>query len=585
MSLPLPTLLSKRGLDAVEPDDPETLGLSPKRFKYQHGSAASPISLDDSEPPCPDLSKERLLATELSQTKPTPPSPKELAQQQKELDKQRKELERMKKQQLRESAKLEKERERMAKQAQKEAEKKAREEQKERERQEKLKAKEEAKLQREREKEEAKLAKQAKLQQEREEKQRQKEEQKRQKEEEKQEKARAKEEAERLQAKEEAEKKKQRRMSLLSQIGLVPRQQSQDLLSVIQTPRRTIQVIPQATGSLVLAPNLPPREVSSQEIDEQLQRPWTMEEIQAEFQRRYRRECFPVPQRKPLALRKEHPHLSGLKAMYFGTRPPTYSTFSKTSRIIRPRQPFLKDETMLDYEMDSEDEWEEGEGEDLANASDEEDMEIKDDEEYDEFLVPDGYLSDEEGLGDSSLTHNHRRTATTKPECCFFLSSSADHNSIASTLNSYPVLPLCGQTFPIAIESLKSSKSKSDRRVQAFNDAALPDLVQALHNSRDGVVKIVTCLKTKYPEISKRQIERKIKEISKKENGVWNILDSSLVEKYCPSQENISPPNTTKEVEVRVLQPKRKKSVPIARTTNSTPSVVQENASAMDVSA
>ena len=55
---------------------------------------------------------------------------------------------------------------------------------------------------------------------------------------------------------------------------------------------------------------------------------------------------------------------------------------------------------MLDYEVDSDDEWEEGveAGESLSGSDDEE---SEDDYEIDnDFFVPHGYLSDEEGEKD-----------------------------------------------------------------------------------------------------------------------------------------------------------------------------------------
>jgi chromatin assembly factor 1 subunit A len=41
------------------------------------------------------------------------------------------------------------------------------------------------------------------------------------------------------------------------------------------------------------------------------------------------------------------------------------SYFEKKSFHITPRNPFKKDETVIDYEMDSEEEWNEQNGEDL----------------------------------------------------------------------------------------------------------------------------------------------------------------------------------------------------------------------------
>lgn len=86
--------------------------------------------------------------------------------------------------------------------------------------------------------------------------------------------------------------------------------------------------------------------------------------------------------------------------------------FEKKSFILNPRNPLKKDETIIDYEMDSEEEWNEQNGEDVAaeNKMDEdEDDEVekllREEEEGEEaagFIVPDDYLSASEfGLSQS----------------------------------------------------------------------------------------------------------------------------------------------------------------------------------------
>jgi chromatin assembly factor 1 subunit A len=74
-------------------------------------------------------------------------------------------------------------------------------------------------------------------------------------------------------------------------------------------------------------------------------------------------------------------------------RPPYHGTWSKTSSIVKGNNPFGKDPAYLDYDYDSEAEWEEGDeeaGEDLENDMGDEEEE-KDDEEGD--LNEDGWLA------------------------------------------------------------------------------------------------------------------------------------------------------------------------------------------------
>ncbi|KAG1669093.1 Chromatin assembly factor 1 subunit A-B [Nymphon striatum] len=77
-------------------------------------------------------------------------------------------------------------------------------------------------------------------------------------------------------------------------------------------------------------------------------------------------------------------------------RPPYWGTFRKTSKEIRPRKPFGRDKDLFDYDVDSDDEWEEEEpGESLHGSDD--DKESEDDYDEDgEFMVPHGYLSADE---------------------------------------------------------------------------------------------------------------------------------------------------------------------------------------------
>ena len=92
-------------------------------------------------------------------------------------------------------------------------------------------------------------------------------------------------------------------------------------------------------------------------------------------------------------------------------RPAYYGTYSKKSQVIGPRRPFARDQGLLDYQLDSDEEWEEGEDLEEMGESDEEEQEVEGEEE-DGFEVPDGYLSademeggegDEEGISKKEL--------------------------------------------------------------------------------------------------------------------------------------------------------------------------------------
>ncbi|XP_058824804.1 chromatin assembly factor 1 subunit A [Topomyia yanbarensis] len=90
------------------------------------------------------------------------------------------------------------------------------------------------------------------------------------------------------------------------------------------------------------------------------------------------------------------------RAKYFlfeeNRRPPYKGTWRKRSDKIRARRPFVQDTKFFDYEVDSDDEWEEEEpGESLHGSDDEKDVDTEEDYEVDnDFFVPHGHLSDEE---------------------------------------------------------------------------------------------------------------------------------------------------------------------------------------------
>lgn len=79
-------------------------------------------------------------------------------------------------------------------------------------------------------------------------------------------------------------------------------------------------------------------------------------------------------------------------------RPPYYGTWRKKSETIRPRRPLVEDKVHFDYEVDSDDDWEEEEQGESITGSDGEDKENEsDDYEVDnEFFVPHGHLSEDE---------------------------------------------------------------------------------------------------------------------------------------------------------------------------------------------
>uniref|UniRef100_A0A671PIC2 Chromatin assembly factor 1 subunit p150 C-terminal domain-containing protein n=1 Tax=Sinocyclocheilus anshuiensis TaxID=1608454 RepID=A0A671PIC2_9TELE len=80
-------------------------------------------------------------------------------------------------------------------------------------------------------------------------------------------------------------------------------------------------------------------------------------------------------------------------------RPAYWGTWCKKSTRISPRCPLRQHKGLLDYEVDSDEEWEEEEpGESLSHSEGDDDDEGGDDDDDDDgFFVPHGYLSEGEG--------------------------------------------------------------------------------------------------------------------------------------------------------------------------------------------
>ncbi|KAK7799529.1 hypothetical protein U0070_013710 [Myodes glareolus] len=92
-------------------------------------------------------------------------------------------------------------------------------------------------------------------------------------------------------------------------------------------------------------------------------------------------------------------------------RPAYWGTWNKKTAIIRPRDPWAQDKNLLDYEVDSDDEWEEEEpGESLSHSEGDEDDDMGEDEDEDDgFFVPHGYLSEDEGVTEECADpENHK---------------------------------------------------------------------------------------------------------------------------------------------------------------------------------
>lgn len=108
-------------------------------------------------------------------------------------------------------------------------------------------------------------------------------------------------------------------------------------------------------------------------------------------------------------------------------RPAYFGTWQQTSTRITGRRPYNKDETVFDYEVDSEAEWDIGGPGESLKGDDSEDEEELDDYEIDmKTFVPHGYVSDDEieahsdheENGSSSANHSVEEIVCDQEDSC-----------------------------------------------------------------------------------------------------------------------------------------------------------------------
>ncbi|XP_055931650.1 chromatin assembly factor 1 subunit A-A-like isoform X2 [Argiope bruennichi] len=206
-------------------------------------------------------------------------------------------------------------------------------------------------------------------------------------------------------------------------------------------------------------------------------------------------------------------------------RPPYWGTWRKKSKVVGPRRPFAQD-NIFDYEVDSDDEWDEGgPGESLSGTENE--IESEDDYEVDnEFFVPHGYLSpeeekeeDEEVVNDPEKqqamlkqkqqefeSERKKKTTELKPIIlgCFFENvPELQDNGLRSFFLTYSAEILSETPIPtrftvkkLQAESAPSSTANSpiagNLKKNSVPEEAMPHLIRLLHgnvNSRETLIK------------------------------------------------------------------------------------------------
>ncbi|KAL0085113.1 chromatin assembly factor 1 subunit A-domain-containing protein [Phycomyces blakesleeanus] len=236
-----------------------------------------------------------------------------------------------------------------------------------------------------------------------------------------------------------------------------------------------------------------------------------------------------------------------MKLLHFpeDVRPAYYGTWTKSSQSISGRTPFARDEKLVDYEHDSEAEWEpEGEGEDIQSGDeDEEDFGADTvDPEDASWLVPEGYVSDSERINsDEEDGYSEQESKGTghslplRPPTRKIIGPYFENDSDTSdeeTLRPYKT-KMCIDVeegydpFAVLDGTNSSNGAKTSSFVKEHTDALISVIL-----SKPGNMKLLVSEAKSHEalkDISRRHIESKIKEIAVKEKrgkdtkAIWHI--------------------------------------------------------------
>ncbi|XP_052283545.1 chromatin assembly factor 1 subunit A-A-like [Dreissena polymorpha] len=209
------------------------------------------------------------------------------------------------------------------------------------------------------------------------------------------------------------------------------------------------------------------------------------------------------------------------------TRPPYYGTWRKKSSKLTPRNPFKQDQGLFDYEVDSDDEWEEEEPGESVSSDEEEREEEKcdDEEEGDDWMVPHGYLSDGEGIEDEEEVDTRskqdlqrvrqaaweselRRQA--KPLKMLAIGCHWQDSTTTIAAQQLQILlkfkAICLTSCPIETsysiarnggeaggngDKTEEKKTKSNPQKKAVPEEAMPDLIRLVHGNPMGIKNLV----------------------------------------------------------------------------------------------
>ena len=224
------------------------------------------------------------------------------------------------------------------------------------------------------------------------------------------------------------------------------------------------------------------------------------------------------------------------------TRPPYRGTWSKVSTIITGRRPFHRDEERLNYEQDSEAEWEEEEeaGEDIGLSDEEEDGCEDNDLVYDEFFKRDDEEtsdldSDGEGMASARISRRQGPREILGPHFILATTSCASSSSDAAhALMQYQAIRHDADSFMECTDGDiifnddsaprtdgapgtargEGAEAGEEKKPRIFPEHLVSVLAKLVNGKKDGVDKLVDAFVIDNPSVPKAQVKKKIQEVA-----------------------------------------------------------------------
>ena len=131
------------------------------------------------------------------------------------------------------------------------------------------------------------------------------------------------------------------------------------------------------------------------------------------------------------------------------------------------------DEGLIDYDMDSEEEWAEENGEDVDAENEDEEMPSDDESEEDQFIVSDGHLSvcdiSLDGSESMKVAEIERRrqdraeqTMTGNIEVTYIVTTTDSSTTEKEFLYKFHAISLCQRPFPLSLNKPAKETKQND---------------------------------------------------------------------------------------------------------------------------